>query len=233
MDLKTIALGLLLLNGLIIVHEVGHFLAARRMGLIAPEFAIGFGPRLVGWRWGETEYNLRLFPIGGYVLLPDLAPEEGEVPAPVWRRFGTVLAGPVANLLLVMVLMGPALALQTTGLWFSMMAGMVRDLFTAGPAQSGAELIGPLGVSEVVGQAAAMGWKPLLRLTGLLSLNLGLFNLLPFPGLDGGRLVALLIERLNGGRRATWEPVVQGLGLLLFLGLGLWVTGREIFEYVF
>lgn len=231
MDLKTIGLGLLVLNGLIILHELGHFLAARRLGLIVPEFSVGFGPRLFGWRAGETEYSFRLFPIGGYVLLPDLAPEPDQAAFSLGRRFVTILAGPVANLALVLLLLGPAVTLRAIGGWVVIILALVRDLFTGGPA--GEAFIGPLGVSEMVGQAAQTGWQDLLRLTALLSLNLGLFNLLPLPGLDGGRLVSLAIEKLNGGRRAAWEPLVQGVGLLLFLGLGLWVTGREILHYVF
>lgn len=232
MDLKTLVLGLLVLNGLVIVHELGHFLAARRLGLQVPEFSVGFGPRLLSFDRGKTRYSLRLFPLGGYVMLPDLAPEPGEDGAAVHPRLLTVLAGPLANLLLVLLLLGPALTLRATTLWAVMMVDLLKGLATGGAAESGAQLIGPLGVSEVVGQAAAMGWQPLLRLTALLSLNLGLFNLLPFPGLDGGRVLSLIVERLNGGRRASWEPMVQGAGLLLLLGLGLWVTGREVLSYI-
>ena len=232
MDLKTIALGLLVLNGLIILHELGHFLAARRLRLDVPEFAVGFGPRLFSFTRGDTTYSLRLFPLGGYVLLPDLAPEPGEMVVSVRRRFLTVVAGPLANLLLVVVLMGPADTLRASVMWVGLLYGLLQDLVVGGGIQPGEELLGPIGVSELVGQAASIGLYSLLRLTALLSLNLALFNLLPFPGLDGGRIVALIIERLNGGRRSTWEPVVQALGLLLFLGLGLWVTGRELLSYV-
>ncbi|MFZ5816422.1 MAG: site-2 protease family protein [Bacillota bacterium] len=231
MDLKTLGLGLLVLNGLIILHEWGHFFAARRMGLPVPEFSVGFGPRLLGWTRGETAYSLRLFPIGGYVLLPDLAPEPGGEAISIRRRLLTVIAGPAANLALVVLLLGPATALRACLLWTGLMAGLVADLFGGGSGPA-PELLGPIGVSEAVGQAAALGWRHLLQLTALLSLNLGLFNLLPFPGLDGGRILSLLIERLTGGRRPSWEPVVQGLGLLLFLGLGLWVTGRELLALI-
>lgn len=232
MDLKTLALGLLVLNGLIILHELGHFVAARRLGLDVPEFAVGFGPRLFSTTRGLTTYSLRLFPIGGYVLLPDLAPEPDDLPVPVWRRLVTVLAGPLANLALVVLFLGPLPTLRAAVMWMALLGGLLRDLIVGAGPQPGAELLGPIGVSELVGQAAAVGWYSLLKLAALLSLNLALFNLLPFPGLDGGRIVALLIERLNGGRRSAWEPVVQGVGLLLFLAVGLWVTGRELLSFV-
>lgn len=233
MDLETLALGLLVLNGLIVLHELGHFLAARRVGLSVPEFSVGMGPRLFGLTYRGTQYVFRLFPVGGYVLLPDLAPEEGHPGVPIWKRLVALLAGPLANLALVMLLLGPVTAVRASGFWFQLIAELLGDLVTTGTTAPDTGLVGPLGVSAAVGQAAAMGWQSLLRMTALLSLNLGLFNLLPLPGLDGGRLASLLIEWLNGGRRAAWEPVVQGIGLLLFLGLSLWVTGREILMYVF
>lgn len=233
MDLKTLALGMLVLNGLIILHELGHFLAARRFGLTVQEFAIGVGPRLFSWTCRGIRYVIRLFPVGGYVLLPDLAPEDDRPAAPIWKRFVSLLAGPLANLALVVLVMGPVSAVRAAGLWLQLIAELVRDVATTGAAAPGSGFVGPLGVSEAVGQAAAMGWQSLLRMTAVLSLNLGLFNLMPVPGLDGGRLVSLLVEWLNGGRRAAWEPVLQGLGLLLFLGLSLWITGREILTYVF
>ncbi len=232
MDLTTILLGLAVLNGLIILHELGHFLVARRAGMVTPEFAVGFGPRLLGFTRGETTYSLRLFPLGGYVHLPDLAPEPDEEPVAASRRFWTILAGPLANLALVVLVMGPAEAWASIVLWFQLMGELLVQLVTGNANQGDVGLVGPIGISSAVGQAASMGLGSLLRLTAFLSLNLGLFNLLPFPGLDGGRLLGLLIEKLNGGRRASWEPVVQGLGLLLFLGLGLWVTGKELLSVI-
>jgi len=232
MDLITVLLGLVVLNGLIILHELGHFLVARRAGMAAPEFALGFGPRLLGFTLGETTYSLRLFPLGGYVHLPELAPEPEEEPVPIGRRFWTILAGPLANLALVVLLMGPREAYLAAGLWFEIMGDLVVGLVSDSGPSADVALVGPITITSAVGEAAAMGIGSLLRLTAFLSLNLGLFNLLPLPGLDGGRLLGLLLERLNGGRRSAWEPVVQGLGLLLFLGLGLWVTGKELLAVI-
>src|SRR5213082_1755651 len=60
----------LLVFGLVVfVHELGHFLAAKAMGVYAPRFSIGFGPALWRHRWGETEYVLALLPLGGYVRM--------------------------------------------------------------------------------------------------------------------------------------------------------------------
>lgn len=98
------------LGGLIIVHELGHFLMARRMGVGVEKFSIGFGPQIWAKKVGETEYRIAAAPLGGFVKMvgdEDEAPEEGAPPAdpeksfnkkPVWRRLLIVAAGPVANI---------------------------------------------------------------------------------------------------------------------------------------
>ena len=103
----------LLLGGLIFVHELGHFLAAKALGVKVVKFSIGFGPRLLGFRRGETEYRLSLLPLGGYVKMAgdepgaELAPEDrgrGFLEAPPWKRFVIAFAGPAANLLFPVVI---------------------------------------------------------------------------------------------------------------------------------
>ena len=54
---------------MILLHELGHFIAAKRFGVLVHEFAIGMGPKIFSFDKGETKYSLRLFPIGGYVKL--------------------------------------------------------------------------------------------------------------------------------------------------------------------
>jgi regulator of sigma E protease len=97
----------LLLGGLIFVHELGHFLAAKLLGVKVVKFSIGFGPRLFGFRRGETEYVLSLLPLGGYVKMAgdepgaEVAPEDrgrGFLEAPPWKRLAIAFAGPAANL---------------------------------------------------------------------------------------------------------------------------------------
>lgn len=68
-----IALALFALGFSIFIHELGHFIAARKRGLIADRFSIGFGPRILGWKWKGTDFRLSLLPLGGYVSLPQLA----------------------------------------------------------------------------------------------------------------------------------------------------------------
>jgi regulator of sigma E protease len=101
---------MVVLGVLIIVHETGHFLMARRMGVGVEKFAIGFGPTIWSKTIGETEYKLCAAPLGGYIKM--VGDEEGEdkpeIPPdpekafnnkPVWRRLLIIAAGPVSNLI--------------------------------------------------------------------------------------------------------------------------------------
>jgi regulator of sigma E protease len=98
----------LLLGGLIFVHELGHFIVAKMLRVKVLRFSIGFGPRLFGVRRGETEYRVSLLPLGGYVKMAGDDPSEAVAPEDQgrgfldqspWRRFLIAAAGPAANLL--------------------------------------------------------------------------------------------------------------------------------------
>lgn len=99
---------LILFGILVFVHELGHFLVAKWAGIRVEKFSIGFGSKMVGKKWGETEYCLSWFPLGGFVKLfgqePDeVIPEEERPRAflckPPPARIAVVLAGPICNLL--------------------------------------------------------------------------------------------------------------------------------------
>ena len=72
-DISFIFVALLTLGITIFIHELGHFLAAKRRGLVIKRFSIGFGPKIFGWERDGVEYRLSLIPFGGYVALPQLA----------------------------------------------------------------------------------------------------------------------------------------------------------------
>jgi regulator of sigma E protease len=100
-----------MLAGLIIVHELGHFFAAKFMGMPVDVFSIGFGPRLVGFKWRETDVRLSLLPIGGYVKLAGYNPEEpgAEDPyeflkQPAWKRVIFYSGGIIANVIVCVLL---------------------------------------------------------------------------------------------------------------------------------
>lgn len=99
----------LLIGALIFFHELGHFLVAKACGVKVLRFSLGFGPKLIGIRKGETEYQISLFPLGGYVKmlgeLPGMdTPAEDRDRAlsakPVWQRSAILAAGPAFNFLL-------------------------------------------------------------------------------------------------------------------------------------
>ena len=73
----SIILIILFFGGSIFVHELGHFLAARKRGLKIDRFSIGFGPKILSWKRGDVEYCISAFPLGGYVALPQLADLRG------------------------------------------------------------------------------------------------------------------------------------------------------------
>ena len=72
LNIFYIAVAIFALGFSIFIHELGHFIAAKKRGLIADRFSIGFGPRIVGWKWKGTDFRLSLLPLGGYVSLPQL-----------------------------------------------------------------------------------------------------------------------------------------------------------------
>jgi regulator of sigma E protease len=110
--MTTIIQLLLVLGLMVLVHEFGHFIVAKWCGVRVEAFAIGFGKRLVGFRRGETEYQINILPLGGYVKMAGEIPGEdntndpGELNNhPRWQRMLIAIAGPVANFLLAFGLM--------------------------------------------------------------------------------------------------------------------------------
>jgi regulator of sigma E protease len=107
----NIAVAILGIGGLIFLHELGHFLAAKYMGMPVETFSIGFGKRLVGFAWKETDVRLSVLPLGGYVKLAGFNPEEpgaddphGFLQQPYWKRMLFYSGGILANLLVAFVL---------------------------------------------------------------------------------------------------------------------------------
>jgi len=72
--LHTFAVMAVVLGFMILIHEFGHYAAAKYFGVRVEQFAIGFGKRLIGFRWGETDYRINILPLGGYVKCPAKIP---------------------------------------------------------------------------------------------------------------------------------------------------------------
>jgi regulator of sigma E protease len=102
----------IVLGFLILIHEFGHFAAAKYFGVRVEQFAIGFGKRLLGFRHGETDYRLNILPLGGYVKMSgenpmdDRTGDPGEfLSHPRWQRFIIALAGPTMNIALAIIVL--------------------------------------------------------------------------------------------------------------------------------
>ena len=106
-------LAVLALGILIIVHEWGHYIVAKLCNMRVDRFAIGFGPAIVQRRRGETTFQIGAVPLGGYVQIAGLNPEDENIDPsdprsypnrPAWQRFLTIAAGPVVNYLFASLL---------------------------------------------------------------------------------------------------------------------------------
>ncbi len=108
---NTVFWAIIVLGALIFVHELGHFLVAKRLKIGVEKFSLGFGPSLWGFRRGETQYQVAMVPLGGFVKLMGEDPEqEAEIPEksfslrPVRERLAVVVAGPLFNMFFAVLL---------------------------------------------------------------------------------------------------------------------------------
>ncbi|MCI2425128.1 RIP metalloprotease RseP [Candidatus Acetothermia bacterium] len=152
MTLVVFAITILLLVGL---HELGHFLIAKKFKVYVDEFAIGFGPRLIARRFGETLYSLRMLPLGGYVKIAGEDTMSAEVDSAIPRerlltaKPGYVkllisLAGPAANILVTLVIF--ISLFWIVGIPYQRISGTIPDTPAHGQLQFGDTIISLNGV---------------------------------------------------------------------------------------
>jgi regulator of sigma E protease len=156
-SIRTPAAFLFVLGVLVFVHELGHFLVARWHGVRVITFSLGFGPKLIKFTRGATEYCISAVPLGGYVKLAGETAEEERTGAPdeflsmsKWVRFQVYLAGPVMNLLLAVVLLAGIL-----------MQGADVPLFETAPA-----VIGAIAPGSAAAQAGLRVGDRIVRVGG-------------------------------------------------------------------
>ncbi len=112
---------------------------------------------------------------------------------------------------------------------FKQMFVVLGNLFTGGVKVS--QLSGPVGIYGVVGQVSSQGISALLCLTALLSINVGVINLLPFPAFDGGRILFLIIEKIKGSPvNPKVENTIHSIGFILLILLMIYVTFNDIIK---
>jgi regulator of sigma E protease len=371
----NILIFLLILLVLVVVHEFGHFITAKKSGIRVDEFAFGFPPKIFSVKKGETKYSFNALPFGGFVKIfgesPDAESLAGPdsaramVNKPAWVQALVLFAGIFFNLLLAWLLFSisfmsgmpsaldsgyankyianPSLTvtsimknspaekaglkigdriesasvnngtvpadvltapsaeafqtftashgdvpvtleiargadhesltvtplknvisdeaekaaigismdvigtlhlpvplavwqgLKTTGHLFSSTIVSLYHLLSDAILGRGSlsQITGPVGIVGVVGDAAHFGFIYLLSFTALISVNLAVINLIPFPALDGGRLLFLLIEKIKGSRiRPQVANMANTIGFALLIILMLVVTYHDIAKLV-
>jgi regulator of sigma E protease len=369
----SVIIFIIILLVLVLVHEWGHFFAAKRFGIRVDEFGFGFPPKLFGWKRGETEYTLNLFPIGGFVKIFGENPDEENESGPdssrsfinksKWKQAIVLFAGVFMNLVLAWVLftvgfmsglpasvgsdlpdqnlddvhlvilsvnpdspagkagLHPGDAIVTVTSFTDKIGGKNENLETIDPdtlkkfvvshpdqdieigftrgknsddikfvtlrsvpsvvdgkpqigismdligtAKIGffqaiwrglkltisvtkdtavglytliiegirghgslSSVTGPVGMVGIVGEAYDFGWGYLLSFAALISINLAIINLFPFPALDGGRLFFLIIEKIKGSRISPKiVNKINTVGFVILIILMVLVTYHDI-----
>ena len=358
----TILLFLALLSALVLVHEWGHYIAARKAGMTVEEFGIGFPPKLFSWKAKTgTTWSINAIPLGGFVKIKGESGEDASAPdsfaSKSWlRRFSVIIAGVVMNLVMAWALFtigflfglpavveggvdagvtvtdrainivdvlpesaadtagleigdrlltidavayetgaaardalkphednsplsvmvarngdtmtvdvtpeymeelgrsGVGVALVETGFlhypWYLApikgaettfsatrdvvvaFGGLIAGLFKQEDVS--ANLSGPVGIAVLTGQVASLGILYLVQFAAMLSINLAVMNVLPFPALDGGRLAFLMYELIRR-KKATpkFEQTVHAIGFAGLLLVVVIVTVKDIIHVFF
>mgnify|MGYP001455828695 CR=1 FL=1 len=160
---------ILVLGPLIFIHEFGHFLCARLFGIRILKFSLGFGPKVLGRKSGDTEYLLSAFPLGGYVKMYGESPSEEVTPGeecfsfshkPTWQRFLVVLCGPLFNLLFAVLLFSAMFAF--TGLPQPLDEARIGAVTSGSPAEHAGIKPGDLIVS--IDDRPVTAWSDVSRL---------------------------------------------------------------------
>ena len=335
---------------LVLVHEYGHFIVAKKAGMKVEEFGFGFPPRLWGVKKGETTYSINWIPFGGFVKIYGEDGEDRNAPRsfsskPIGTRLKVIVAGVVMNFLLAafLLMLGNYIGIRVgigdetdaisasardkkvqilrvvenspaqeaglnifdeivgfetaqevrdyiaanagkevqltirrdsqtevkeisiperdegegllgivparTGLlsypWYeSLWRGLEDAVFLTGQTAIGyydlfktlllkgqllADVSGPIGIANVTGQAAAVGFRFLLQFVALISVNLAVLNIIPFPALDGGRALMLIVEKFKGSPvNQKVEAAINSIGFALLILLMIYATVKDI-----
>jgi regulator of sigma E protease len=231
-------LTVILVGFLIFLHELGHLLAARAVGIPIARFSIGFGPVLWSRRVGGVEYCLSAVPLGGYVL-PQIEDEAAFQAIALWRRIVFWLGGPAANFVsaAVMLAIGHCVlhGFSASGVLVDPVIQVVEltgRLVAVIPAifMQPDQLSGVVGIVAVGQSALNDGALAMLRFAVLLNLNLAVFNLLPIAPLDGGKILCGLLEKVHP-RLARLQTGFAVAGLVLLLALMVYTTVLDVMRH--
>lgn len=231
---------------LITIHEGGHFIAAKLVGVRVNEFSVGMGPVIYQKQKNDTLYSFRAFPVGGYCALAG-EDEESDDPyaftnASFFKKFVVLVAGSFNNLLAGFIIFicvysivangqvgfGRVLEVSCLDFWdvatsiFQFIGGLFKGTSSVN------DLSGVVGIVSVVSQTAEVGLLNVVYLIGILSVNLGVVNLLPIPALDGGRILLSFINVLCGKKISEKaEGIINAIGLMLLLALMVYLVFKD------
>ena len=227
MTIVYILAAILIFGVLIAVHELGHFLAAKLCGVRVNEFSIGMGPLIWHKETEETQYSLRLLPIGGFCAM------EGET----YQGYGVYIARDQieeANLWTI---------LKTSWLNTIDFVRIVRlSLQMLVTGQAGMDdLSGPVGIVSTITQVGtasetiAAAVENILYFGAMLAVNLAVMNMLPIPALDGGKIFFLIIDEIamklfRKKIPEKYEMAVNTVGFVALMGFMLVVTFNDVFK---
>ena len=226
------------LGFLVFIHEGGHFLVARACEVKVKEFAIGFGPIIFSRKGEFTKYSVRLIPFGGFVDMVgenERKDEEGSFSnALVWKRILIVAAGAIVNIVFALIVFFLLIlitknnfseALNQTGRFFISVIESLIELFKGNVSLN--EMAGPIGISEIIVKTDTV--YNFIYLISLISISLGVTNLLPIPALDGGRIFLLIIEAIRKKPlKEDFENKIQMIGFLLIITLAIIISFNDI-----
>ena len=223
-------------------HEAAHMLTSKLFGVKVNKFSFGFGPLLLSRVIGETSYELRLLPLGGFVQCdgenPTSRVKRGFFSLPWYKRSLIALAGPIASLTLGYGLMFGLLVL---GRGWPVLSGLAKAWelcrmvivetvkFMAGHSAPDAGVSGPIMIVKVLADSLKEGFVRFGSVLAVVSLSLGFFNLLPVPALDGGHVALYLVEGIRGKKfKPSTYAVWNTIGALLLLALMLFTVFSDI-----
>ena len=226
------------LGFLIIIHEGGHFLIAKLCKIKVNEFSIGFGKEIISKKKKETKYTLRLIPLGGYVNLlgeEESSDEDGSYSkAPIIKRFAILIAGAAVNIIFGIIVFfilastvnkSIKLGAMVTQNYLINLVDSVVMLFTGNVTKE--QVVGPVGISAMIVNTNT--FIDFFYMMSVISISLGVTNLLPIPGLDGGKILLLLIELIR--RKPLKEELeikITLAGLALLLTFAIMVTVKDV-----
>ena len=241
-----------LLGFLVLIHEGGHFLVAKICKVKVNEFSIGFGKAIWKKQGKETLYSLRIIPLGGFVQMEGEAEESEDKRAfsnvSIPKRIAIVSAGAIVNILfgiIVYFLLISIVGIQfvdpakdtilnriyyggiNTWEFILSIFDSIKMLFTNGISVK--QMTGPVGISQIVVQAT--GLANYIYILAVISVSLGVTNLLPIPALDGGKIVLLIIEAIRRKKiTVETEAKITLVGFSILIGLSLYVTYHDVIK---